>query len=503
MLWQTAAPSYVTRMQSSLSRRPWIIASVMAGTFMIAVEATIVSTAMPKIAGQLGDLHLYAWVFSAYLLTQTAMTVVFGKLADTYGRKPVLLVGIGIFLVGSLLCGMAWSIPSLIGFRLLQGVGAGAIQPVCMTVVGDLYPVQERGKVQGWLASVWGLSSVLGPLAGGLIIQHLSWAWIFWINLPVGLLAMAGFAAFLREQVSAEHARVDVPGAALFTLAMASLMLGLTQIGTGQLGSTLAAFAVFAAATALFVWQERRAANPIVAFRLWSFRPIATANAATLLSGMVVIGLTAFLPMYVQGVLDQSPLVAGFTLTVMVLGWPVGATLGARSFNRFGLRAILLCGGALLPVGGIVFVLLRPGSSPLLGGLGSLVTGLGMGLLSTAAIMVVQSSVGWAERGAATASNIFARSLGSTLGATVLGAVLNNSLAAGGSRAVVSPDQLRQLLDRPETLAGMAAVRSALGESLHVTFWAVFILAALTFVLSTLVPRLPLAGAATERAIAG
>ena len=221
-------------MHPSHARRPLIIASVMAGTFMIAVEATIVSTAMPKIAGQLGDLHLYAWVFSAYLLTQTAMTVVFGKLADTYGRKPVLLVGISIFLVGSLLCGTAWSIPALIGFRLLQGVGAGAIQPVCMTVVGDLYPVQERGKVQGWLASVWGLSSVLGPLAGGLIIQHLSWAWIFWINLPVGLLSMAGFAAFLREDVSAAPARVDVPGAALFTLAMASLMLGLTQIGTGN-----------------------------------------------------------------------------------------------------------------------------------------------------------------------------------------------------------------------------------------------------------------------------
>ena len=471
---------------------------------MIAVEATIVSTAMPKIAAQLGDLHLYAWVFSAYLLTQTAMTVVFGKLADIYGRRPMLLVGIGIFLVGSLLCGMAWSIPSLIGFRLLQGVGAGAIQPVCMTVVGDLYPVQERGKVQGWLASVWGVSSVLGPLAGGLIIQHLSWAWIFWINLPVGLLAMAGFAVFLREEVSTQHSRVDVPGAVLFTLAMASLMLGLTQIGTGQLRSTLFAFAVFVVAAALFVWQERRAANPIVAFRLWSFRPIATANAATLLSGMVVIGLTAFLPMYVQGVLNRSPLVAGFTLTVMVLGWPVGATLGARSFNRFGLRAILLCGGALLPVGCLVFVLLGPGSSPLLGGLGSLVTGLGMGLLTTAAIMVVQSSVGWAERGAATASNIFARTLGSTLGATVLGAVLNKSLAQGGGRAVVSPDQLRLLLDRPETLskmgAGMGAVRSALGESLHVTFWAVFVLAALTLVLSALVPRVSVGATVVQRA---
>jgi MFS family permease len=344
---------------------------------------------------------------------------------------------------------------------------------------------------------------VLGPLAGGLIIQHLSWAWIFWVNLPVGLLAMAGFAAFLREEVAAKHAQVDVPGAVLFIVAMASLMLGLTQIGTGHPESTLSAFAVFVVSAALFAWQERRAANPIVAFRLWSFRPIATANIATLLAGMVVIGLTAFLPMYVQGVLNRSPLVAGFTLTVMVLGWPVAATLGARSFNRFGLRAILLCGGALLPLGGIVFVLLRPDSSPLLAGLGSLVVGMGMGLLTTAAIMVVQSSVGWAERGAATASNLFARSLGSTLGATVLGAVLNNSLAAGGSRAIVSPDQLRQLLDRPETLAGTAAVRSALGESLHVTFWAIFVLAAATFLLSTLVPRVSVTGPVAEPAVAG
>lgn len=502
MLWQTATPANMTEMQSSRTRRPLVLASVMAGTFMIAVEATIVSTAMPKIAGQLGDLHLYSWVFSAYLLSQTAMTVIFGKLADMYGRKPVLLVGIGIFLIGSLLCGMAWSIPSLIGFRLLQGVGAGAIQPVCMTVVGDLYPLQERGKVQGWLASVWGLSSVMGPLSGGLIIQHLSWSWIFWINIPVGLLSMAGFAAFLHERVAAERARVDVLGAGLFTLAMASLMLGLTQIGTGQPRSMLAAFAVFVVAIALFVWQERRAVNPVVAFRLWSFRPIATANAATLLSGMVVIGLTAFLPMYIQGVLDRSPLVAGFTLTMMVLGWPVGATVGARSFNRYGMRPVLLCGGVLLPAGCSVFVLLGPNSSPVLGGLGSLVTGLGMGLLSTSALMIVQASVGWAQRGAATASNLFARSLGSTLGATVLGVVLNNSLAQGGSRAAVSPDQLRMLLDRPDLLPGMAAIRSALDASLHVTFWAVFLIAALTLVLATLVPRVHVASPVTGAAAA-
>src|ERR1700709_321208 len=163
-------PTLMSR--SPQSSRPLVIAAVMASMAMVAIEANIVSPAMPQIVSQLGDLHLYSWVFSSFLLTQTAMTVIFGKLADLYGRKPVLLVGIAVFLIGTVLCGLAWSMPSLIVFRLIQGIGAGAIQPVCLTVVGDLYSVQERGKIQGYLASVWGISSVLGPLAGGLIIQH-------------------------------------------------------------------------------------------------------------------------------------------------------------------------------------------------------------------------------------------------------------------------------------------------------------------------------------------
>ena len=192
--------------QAPTLRRPFILAAIMAAMFTIAIEATIVSTAMPQIAGQLGDMHLYSWVFSSFLLTQTATTVVFGKLADLYGRKPVLLAGIAVFVIGTLLCGVAWSMPSLIVFRLIQGIGAGAIQPVAITVVGDLYSVRERGKIQGYLASVWGVSSVLGPLAGGLIIQHLSWSWIFWINVPVGLAAAAGFAIFLKEDVAGRSA---------------------------------------------------------------------------------------------------------------------------------------------------------------------------------------------------------------------------------------------------------------------------------------------------------
>jgi EmrB/QacA subfamily drug resistance transporter len=470
-------------------RRPFVLASVMAAMFMIAIEATIVSTAMPRIAGQLGDLHLYAWVFSAFLLTQTATTVVFGKLADLFGRRPVIIAGIVVFLVGSILCGLAWSMPSMIAFRLIQGTGAGAIQPVCLTVVGDLYPGQARGKIQGYLASVWGISSVLGPLAGGLITQHLSWAWIFWINVPVGLAASAGFFFHLRESVARETKSVDFVGAGLFAASVAALMVALTELGTANDATALAAIGLCAISAILFVLQERRARDPMIVFALWAHRPIATANAATLCSGVALTGLTSFLPMYVQGVLGRSPLVAGFTLTMMVLGWPIAATLAARHFPRFGLRRTFLVGAVLLPAGALVFPILGPASSPVLAGLGSLVMGFGMGFMSTAAIVIIQGCVGWAERGAATASNVFSRNLGSTLGAAVLGGVLNIGLAhQGGASGPVDFSAIRQLLEGGASAIGDAAIRLALGQSLHLTFWAMFFVTILTLLFAALVP---------------
>ena len=471
-------------------RRPLILASIMAASFMIAIEATIVSTAMPQIVAHLGDLKLYSWVFSSFLLAQAATTVLFGKLADIYGRKATLLVGLAIFVGGSILCGFAWSMLSLIAFRLVQGLGAGAVQPVAITVVGDLYPAHERGKVTGYLASVWGISSILGPLAGGLIIQHASWAWIFWINVPLGIAAALGFFLFLREDLTHQRRSVDVIGAVLFTVVVSSLMLALTEAGSAGGRTSGISTLVCIASSILFVAQERRAAEPMISFALWGRRVMATANLATLCSGMALIGLTTFLPMYVQAVLNRSALVAGFTLTVVVLGWPIGSTIAARNFRRFGLRPLLLFGAILLPIGSLAFLVLRPGMSPLLPAAGSLLMGFGMGFVSTTSTVIIQDSVGWAERGVATASLIFARNLGSTLGAAVLGAMLNVGLLHGP--VPVSSAQIRALLDHRVAATGDFAVRSALDQALHLTFFGIIAVSVATLLFALLVPHVTL-----------
>jgi EmrB/QacA subfamily drug resistance transporter len=474
-----------------------VIASVMTSMAMIAIEATIVSTAMPQIVAQLGGLHLYSWIFSSFLLTQTAMTVVFGKLADVYGRKPMMLVGIAIFLSGSILAGFSGSMMTMIVFRLIQGVGAGAMQPVAMTIVADLYPARERGKIQGYLASVWAISAVLGPLAGGFIIRDWSWPWIFWINVPIGIAAAAGFTVFLHEHAKHERRSVDIVGAALFTVAVASLLIALTETGISDHLPGLVACGVFLVSLMLFVVQERRAADPMISFALWSRRPIAAANSVGLLSSMALIGLTTFLPMYVQGVLHRSPVVAGLALTMMLVGWPAGATWAARSFHRFSLRGILVTGSLLVPIGTSVFVLLTPESSPIAAAFGSLVMGLGMGLISLSSLVLIQEIVDWSQRGSATASNIFARNLGSTLGATALGAVLNYGLIhANGGKAVTS-DQLRKLLEAPAgSTPADTGIGFALQHSLNLTFWVMLLISVAVVFLALLVPQVEMRPAA-------
>jgi EmrB/QacA subfamily drug resistance transporter len=464
----------------------------MAAMAMVAIEATIVATAMPQIVTQLGGLHLYSWVFSSFLLAQTAMTVVFGKLADLYGRKPVVLAGIAIFLVGSVLAGFAWSMPVMIVFRLIQGIGAGAIQPVTMTIVADLYPARERGKIQGYLASVWAISAVLGPMVGSLIIRDLSWSWIFWMNVPIGIAAALGFIAFLHEKEQHARPSLDIAGAVLFTASIGSLMMALTDAGTSDTSRALVEFGVFCLCAVLFVLQERRATDPMLSFKVWGHRAIAAANGTTVLTGMAMMGLTTFLPMYVQGVLHRTPVVAGLALTMMMVGWPTGATLSAKSFHRFGLRRLLIIGSAIVPLGAIAFVLLTPESSPVIAGVGSLVMGLGMGVASVSGLVLIQEIVAPNQRGSATASNLFSRNLGNTLGATLFGAVLNYGLAHTKNAAAVSADQIKQLLDAQADMVREAAVRLVLHDSLHVTFVAMFAISVCVLLAALLVPHVAL-----------
>jgi MFS family permease len=476
-------------MTALTTHRTLVLASVIAANFMIAIEATIVSTAMPQIAAQLGGLELYSWVFAAFLLTQTATTVVFGKLSDLRGRKAVMLWGIGIFLLGSILCGFAWSMPSLIAFRLLQGIGAGAVQPTAMTIVGDLYSVHERGKIQGWLASVWATSAVLGPLVGSLIIQHWSWAWIFWMNLPIGVAASAGFWFYLHEKPSEKRGTINHVSAGVFTIAIAAVMAAMTAFSTAGWTEIAIISAIAVAAVAAFVVQERRSPEPMISLDLWGRRPIAAVNASSLFAGMVMIGLTTFLPVFVQGVMGRPPLTAGFALSAMVLGWPIGATLSPRLWKRFGLRNVLRAGSALVPLGALAFIFLRSDTPPVVAGIGSAIVGLGMGLSSSASIVLIQEIVDWSERGSVTAAYMFARTLGSTFGATVFGAVLNFGLRHAGL-GPVSPDELRRLLDGSEA---SGVLKGALDGSLRVTFISMFVVALLVVATAALVPKIKFA----------
>lgn len=445
---------------------------------LAAIEATIVATAMPSIAAALGGFSLYGWVFSAYLLMQAVTTPIFGKLADLYGRKPVFLAGISIFLTGSALCALAPTMPWLIAFRLVQGTGAGAVLPIAITLAGDLYGLEERGKVQGYLSSVWGVSSVAGPLAGGLIVEHLGWPWIFWLNLPVGCLSALLMALCLRENLEKRPLRLDWLGAALLLGALSAFMLGVTL---NQAALLLLAFLLGWA----FWRQEQRAPDPVVHLELWREPIIWRGNLTAITIGIGMLGLIGFVPTYVQAVLGGSALQGGFALSAMCIGWPLAAVASGRLLLRTSVRSLVRCGSGAALAGALLIVLLAPRGALWLG-IGSMLVGVGFGILNTSFLIAIQTSVPWERRGMATAGNMLARNLGNTLGASSLGALLNHQLLGylrrQGLESRVRLDDLRQLVgDSSATLPAeqLGLLQAGLGEALHLVFWAVFAAVAL------------------------
>jgi EmrB/QacA subfamily drug resistance transporter len=484
------------------SDRGPVLAAVMLSTGLVALDATIIATAVPSIVGDLGGFSQFPWLFSIYLLTAAVTTPLYGKIADAIGRKPVLFFGIGLFLVGSVLCGIAWNMTALILARAVQGIGAGAVQPINVTIVGDLYSVEERARVQGYLASVWGISAVVGPALGGLFAEYLSWRWIFFINLPLGAVAVWMLARRFRERVQRSPHRVDVAGAVALTGAFSLLILGLLEGGVAWSWTSVPSLAIFtvgAGLLAAFVAVERRAAEPVLPLWVISRRILAGGNLAGLIVGALMIGLTSFLPTYAQGVLGAGPVVAGFTLAALTIGWPLAASLSGRVYLRIGFRDTALVGSVFVIAGAGLTALLTHRSPIWAAAAAAFVMGFGFGLAASPTVVAIQSVVGWDRRGVVTAANLFSRSLGSAVGAAVFGAIANATLAhrfadppahlAGQLPADADASSALTTSSDPARSEAAEYVRLALADATHHVFVGLAVLAVLLVGALLLMPR--------------
>lgn len=417
-----------------MSRQAKIIVTIalMLGMSLAALDTTIVGTALPSIVGKLGGITLYSWVFSAYLLTSTTTVPIYGKLADLYGRKPLFLFGSILFVAGSVACGGSQTMVQLIIFRAIQGLGAGAVQPIVLTIIGDIFSLEERAKVQGLFSGVWGISSVVGPAAGGLIVDHFSWRWVFFINVPFGIASVLLLAFSLKENVERKKRSLDYLGTLTLTGGIVALLFALLQGGTTWAWNSLPSIGLFVAAVVLlvlFVLQERRTAEPILPLSLFNNRIIAVASIGGLILGIVMFGITTYVPLFVQGVGGGSATSAGITLGPMLLAWPIAATLSGRLVIRYGYRLVAGVGTLLTAIGvGMVTLFNVQTGLPFIV-VAMFITGTGLGFSSSAYILSVQNAVPWNLRGVATASTQFVRTIGGTIGVAVMGTILNGQMA--------------------------------------------------------------------------
>ena len=416
------------------SRGP-VLLSMMLSTAIVAMDSTILSTTVPTIVGELGGFESYPWLFSIYLLAMAVTVPVYSKLADTFGRKPVMLFGIGVFLLGSILAGCAWGMPALIAFRAVQGIGAGAISPMTQTIIGDIYTVQERAKVQGYVSSMWGAASVIGPTLGALFAWLDAWRWIFFVNIPICLIAAWLVWTRYHERLERHPHRIDVGGAVTVTAGLALLILGVLEGGNAWAWDSVWSIGVFVLGGLLlvaFVLIERRAAEPVLPLGMLRRPLIVVACVLGIAQGATLMGLTAFVPTYLEIGGGASAFIGGIAVAVTMLGWPIASGLAGRLYLRYGYRTTTIIGTSLVLVGAAGLALLGPMPDAWLIAACCFVIGWGFGWSTVPTLVAAQSSVEWRERGVVTGSILFSRSLGQALGAAILGAVSNAVIAARG-----------------------------------------------------------------------
>jgi EmrB/QacA subfamily drug resistance transporter len=473
------------------TNRMLTVVGLVASLGMGALEATVVSTAMPTVIGELHGIEHYAWVTTAYLLASTVVVPIVGKLADIYGRKPLILFGIALFLAGSTASGVCQSMTQLILFRALQGLGAGVMQPMALTIVGDIFDLEERARMQGVFGAVWGVSGLIGPLLGGFIVKYLSWRWVFYINLPFGLLAAALISTQLWESVEKKPRKLDVLGAITCSAAVVALLLA-AEGRLPRLPLSIAAIALVAA----FLWIERRAEEPMLPLALFRRPVMAISSLAGAIIGGAMIATLTFVPLFVRGVMHGDELAAGWAITPMVIGWPIASALGGRALPKIGFRPLVRAGLGLTALGGIaLWFFSREPSIWAFRGTTALF-GVGMGLANTALLIAVQTSVSWEQRGIATASTMFFRTIGGTLAVGVMGGVLRAALL---SDPTISSDAASQMLapgrhELPAELLGRLA--GVLADGLVTVFAIIAGMSAVAFLVGLAFPYIDTKAAA-------
>ncbi len=475
-----------------------VTAGIMLSLFLASMESTVVATAMPTIVGQLGGLEHYSWVFSAYMLTSTTTVPLYGKISDLYGRRKLYVVAMALFLLGSILAGQANTMTQLILARGLQGVGAGGIMPLAFILIGEMFNLEQRARMQGFFSGVWGVSSIVGPLLGGFLVDQLSWRWVFYVNIIPGLLAAALVAFAWRDQIHG-HGKpvIDYAGAGLLTASVVTLLLGLMEYGTSN------SWILIGVSVLLFIalfWVESRAADPILPLNLFRDRLFTISITHGTLTGWAMFGSISFIPLFVQSVLGTNATQAGITIAPMLLGW-VGATIiGTRMLLKVGYRRLAILGTSLLVIGAFLMSRVDANINQYVLMFYVTLMGIGMGFSIPPFLIAVQTTVERRYLGTATSMLQFSRSMGGTFGVSVMGAALSARLAANLSASGLDLSLVSQLLNPlpgSETVIG-DAVRIAVANAINVVFVIAFFAALLGLAVTFFSPRQELKDRAAE-----
>lgn len=472
-----------------------ITATMMLSLFLASVEATIVATAMPTIVADLGGLSIYAWAFAAFQVASTTAVPILGKLSDIYGRLAIYLISVAIFIVGSALCGFAGSMEQLVLFRAVQGLGAGGLLPLAFTIIGDIFTFEQRAKIQGVFSGVWGVSSVIGPLIGGFLVDKVSWQWVFFFNIPFGFLAAGMMIAAWREVTPRTRAQVDFIGAGLLASGIVTLLIALSQLNEPRGWELPTFWVLFVIAVALLIllfWVEHRAPNPILPIALFHDRLFMAASGHGLLSGFALFGTTAFIPFFAQTVLGTSATAAGATLTPQIVAWVVGSIVSSRLLLRYGYRSIAMLGVTLLVIGSAMMTQVGAHIPLWYMYIAVGVCGLGMGFTIPSFTIAVQASVARQAMGTATSTLQFSRNIGGAIGVSVLGVLLTLRLDEALTNVGLDPKQisLGQLLDRTTgASASLAPIRDSLASAVQLQFIVAFVVVLGAWVAASIAPR--------------